>query len=78
MRVIDPCIDSVVNSDSNLVLDDIIAPANVSVFESRLYDAPQIFAQLNDVGVLMRCGPLSYKLFTNENEIFNEDWLVID
>ena len=74
VSVIDLCADSIVNSDQSLVLDDMIAPDDQAIYESRTYSAPQNSAHLeSDMQVV--CGPLSYTLLYAENDqLFNESW----
>ena len=65
VTIIDTCVDAVVNSDAALVLQDFIAPDDVSSFESSTYFAPSNSVRISSGG-LSNCGPLSYTLLTQE------------
>ena len=53
----DPCFDAVVNSDGQLVLESLIAPDDVSVFDSKMYEVPTNSAEIESSG-LRDCGAL--------------------
>ena len=65
LKIVDPCTDSTVNSDNELVLDSLNAPDDVSVFESKLYEAPNNSAELEFSDYTI-CGPLIYSFLTED------------
>ena len=77
VTVSDPCTEAIVNSDNVLVLSDMVAPDNVSIYESSLYTAPSNSAQLSSGG-LSNCGALTYQLLTKDKTVFDEEWFSIN
>ena len=74
LTIINSCSNAIVNSDDGLVLEDMVAPDNVSTFASPIYSAPSNSVRISSDG-LSNCGELSYTLMTKDIEEFNEDWL---
>ena len=76
ITVVDPCELAIVNSDGSMVLEDLIAPNGVEIFESKVYNRPVNSVELAHVK-FANCGKYFFTLLTSDSELFIEDWLEV-
>ena len=70
LTIVNPCIDSIVNDDDQLALQDLVVPLGMDILEQTIDGPTDSISSLYGNGY-DRCGPRSYSLIDTDGENYS-------